>query len=446
MSEYRLTQQGPEVQDAIDRSLALTNATPVLAGKMSGPDKAKLDSINPSNYQLLLVSGTNIKTINNQSLLGSGNIQIGFTIDSALSTTSENAVQNKVVKAAIDTKQDIISDLATIRSNAANAYLKPSTGIPLTDLAEAVQNAISAALTAVQNETDPTVPEWAKATNKPTYALSELTDDAFHRTVSDSEKTTWDEKQSALVSGYNIRTVNGQSLLGSGNITLDVADVVKYAIQSLTEAQKAQARQNIGAASVSDLSALSSTAYVKAWDGASTPVVANIPAGVTVTYGEDTYTGTMAASASTAGNIYLVANGNGFDMYITTSDGTNYSWQGIGTTELDLSGYATKQDIAGKFDTVEQSGEGATVTGVAVKTGFPTTLLVSRNSSTMLSRDVTQAEYNVMVANETVDMKTWYYVFEEAEPHRLSKIYVGDTLFANRNGSVGFPYTFPITF
>lgn len=50
-----------------------------------------------------LVSGTNIKTINNQSLLGSGNIAIsgGVTIDDAMSSTSTNPVQNKVVLAAI---------------------------------------------------------------------------------------------------------------------------------------------------------------------------------------------------------------------------------------------------------------------------------------------------------------------------------------------------------
>lgn len=51
-----------------------------------------------------LVSGTNIKTINGESVLGSGNISITTPIDDTLSDTSTNAVQNKVVKAAIDGK------------------------------------------------------------------------------------------------------------------------------------------------------------------------------------------------------------------------------------------------------------------------------------------------------------------------------------------------------
>lgn len=51
-----------------------------------------------------LVSGTNIKTINNQSLLGSGNIDIqgGGTVDTQMSDSSENAVQNKVIKSYVD--------------------------------------------------------------------------------------------------------------------------------------------------------------------------------------------------------------------------------------------------------------------------------------------------------------------------------------------------------
>lgn len=58
------------------------------------------------------------------------------TVDNALSSTSENPVQNKVVKAALDGKQ------------AKGNYLTA--------------------------ETDPTVPAWAKAETKPTYTASEV--------------------------------------------------------------------------------------------------------------------------------------------------------------------------------------------------------------------------------------------------------------------------------
>lgn len=65
----------------------------------------------------------------------------GAVVDAALSDTSENPVQNKVVKGALDAKQDVISDLETIRSGAAlgaTAYQKPSTGIPASDIADGV--------------------------------------------------------------------------------------------------------------------------------------------------------------------------------------------------------------------------------------------------------------------------------------------------------------------
>lgn len=72
-----------------------------------------------SGKQATLVSGTNIKTINNQSILGSGNITIEggsqITVDSALSSTSENPVQNKVIYAAIG---DIEAALRAINGTA----------------------------------------------------------------------------------------------------------------------------------------------------------------------------------------------------------------------------------------------------------------------------------------------------------------------------------------
>lgn len=59
-------------------------------------------------------------------------------------------------------------------------------------------------------------------TNKPTIPdeLSDLSDDSTHRLVTDTEKLTWSGKQDALVSGTNIKTINNESILGSGNIDI----------------------------------------------------------------------------------------------------------------------------------------------------------------------------------------------------------------------------------
>lgn len=62
--------------------------------------KAKL-----SGKQDTLVSGTNIKTVNNTALLGSGNISIPvITVDSVLNASSTNPVQNKVINTALANK------------------------------------------------------------------------------------------------------------------------------------------------------------------------------------------------------------------------------------------------------------------------------------------------------------------------------------------------------
>lgn len=84
-----------------------------------------------------------------------------ITVDAALSSTSENPVQNKVINTALNGK---------------GTYSKPSGGIPASDLASAVQTSLGKADTALQSytETDPTVPSWAKQSSKPAYTASEV--------------------------------------------------------------------------------------------------------------------------------------------------------------------------------------------------------------------------------------------------------------------------------
>ena len=69
-----------------------------------------------NNKQDTLVSGTNIKTVNNLTLLGSGNIEIEgtqITIDSQLSTTSTNPVQNKVITNEMQNVREIAEGKTT---------------------------------------------------------------------------------------------------------------------------------------------------------------------------------------------------------------------------------------------------------------------------------------------------------------------------------------------
>ena len=91
---------------------------------------------------------------------------------------------------------------------------------------------------------------------------------------------------------------------------------------------------------------LSANSFVTAWDGASTPVPGNIPAGVVVQYDGNSYTGTLSPSASTTGKVYLVGE-EGSDtktQYVTSQNGSSYSWSSFGSTDIDLSEYQRKDD------------------------------------------------------------------------------------------------------
>lgn len=73
--------------------------------------QSQIDTLS-SSKQDTLVSGTNIKTINSTSLLGSGNISIPvITVDSSLSSSSTNPVQNKVIYDAIGNVETVLSTL-----------------------------------------------------------------------------------------------------------------------------------------------------------------------------------------------------------------------------------------------------------------------------------------------------------------------------------------------
>lgn len=89
----------------------------ITATSLGAITKADADTLYATKSDLnskqdTLVSGQNIKTINGNSVLGAGDItiQAGGTIDTAMSDTSENAVQNKVIKKYID---DLVGNILT---------------------------------------------------------------------------------------------------------------------------------------------------------------------------------------------------------------------------------------------------------------------------------------------------------------------------------------------
>ncbi len=222
-------------------------------------------------------------------------------VDAALSGTSENPVQNKAVKAALDGKFDAAnvvdagtmdelrqsgvfgSSTKVLSGKAEGTFMEYIEGVTLVNLDAKVDKVDGKGLSsndytdadkakldsALQEytETDPTVPDWAKTPTKPTYTakevgalpdttkipskVSELENDSKYITeqsldgyaknteiptktselTNDSgfltEHQDLSGKQDTLVSGENIKTVNGESVLGEGDIPIDLGGCVK---------------------------------------------------------------------------------------------------------------------------------------------------------------------------------------------------------------------------
>ena len=175
------------------------------------PDGDTLDDL-LDEKQDTLVSGTNLKTINNQSLLGSGNITIegGGTVNTyylvnILNMTSTSDATYEIVNDLINNNQFVIFDDPDGRSRELFCY------VPIK--------------TYYQSDLD--IQTFWYIDNQDKYNLVVITHSGTSVTVI---RTTYhsieeaynlaDGKQNALVSGTNIKTINNESILGSGNITI----------------------------------------------------------------------------------------------------------------------------------------------------------------------------------------------------------------------------------
>jgi len=111
--------------------------------------------------------------------------------------------------------------------------------------------------------------------------------------------------------------------------------------------------------------------FIVAWDGNDTPVVANIPAGVTVYYGDPAvaYTGTLSVSAAQAGTFYLVKSSTEaggvldyYDEYVVVGPAGSQAWERLGNTEISFDSLGS---LAWKNTVTLNKGVGDTVLGTS---------------------------------------------------------------------------------
>lgn len=232
----------------------LTNK-PIIPTKTSQltNDSSFVNDYQLSGKQDKLTSGTNIKTINNQSILGSGNIDIqgggsenvawgditGKPDFKAVATsgsyddlTNKPAIPTKTSELTNDSgfvndyqlsgKQDKLvsgTSIKTINNESllGSGNITTASQSELTNIATTVGNQASA-ITALNTAVFKNGNNQFDVVNGRIDSVSSVLDSAL--TDIENVETSVADKQDTLVSGTNIKTVNGNSLLGSGNIEI----------------------------------------------------------------------------------------------------------------------------------------------------------------------------------------------------------------------------------
>ena len=176
--------------------------------------KIEIDDIPTKTSQLtndsgFLTSHQQLKTINNQSIIGEGNITIEggsgggdinvietVKVNGTALTPDANKAVNITVPAAIT--ESTVSGWGFTKNT--GTYSKPSGGIPPSDLADSVQTSLGKADTALQSftESDPTVPSHVKE-------------------ITTTDISNWNNK----LSSAPVTSVNGQT--GAVNLTIPSA-------------------------------------------------------------------------------------------------------------------------------------------------------------------------------------------------------------------------------
>ena len=198
-------------------------------------------------YQKVLVSGTNIKTINNTSVLGSGDIALQTPI-SDLETIRSGAALGAT---ALQSHQDISNktDTHLIGTNGTALLFNETdgggakfehndgtwSGIAVNDggangIAGQIY-AISSANTSIGTKINIEKDKITYIKNKATAARTADDELATKGDISAFHDTT---KQDTLVSGTNIKTVHGNSLLGEGNVEIPTYSPFKSSWRSDT--------------------------------------------------------------------------------------------------------------------------------------------------------------------------------------------------------------------
>ena len=177
---------------------------------------SKIYGVDYSGKQDALVSGTNIKTVDSNSLLGSGDIVTTKTWYGTCSTTASTTAKTVTCSGFTKVKGAVIA-ITFSTANTANA---PTLNINSTTATATYKG------NAVTSSSNPL--KWDAGDT-----LTFMYDGSYYKYLSTSNDFG---KQDALVSGTNIKTINNNSLLGSGDLSIPTGTTATVTQVSLTVA------------------------------------------------------------------------------------------------------------------------------------------------------------------------------------------------------------------
>lgn len=262
--------------------------------------------------------------------------------------TEYQTTNDKAVKAAADAAAAAQTAAQQAQATADGKYSKPEGGIGVDDLSIGVKESLKKADSAIQDisgKQDKLTPGANISIVDNTIGVTGLGTAAFEAT----------EDFATAAQGVKADSAVQEVATGSkdGNISVDGTDVAVKGLKALAF-KESLAKSDVGLGNVENKTmdaapTASSENYVTS-GGVKTYVDNAIAAVKQFQY--EVVSALPAASADTMGKIYLVADKHSstdnYDEFITIEKDGAYSWEKIGNTDIDLSGYVkTTTTIAG---------------------------------------------------------------------------------------------------
>lgn len=423
----------------------------ITATSLGAITKADADTLYATTTQLnskqdTLVSGTNIKTINGQSVIGEGNIEIqqselpiasantlgGVKVGAGLSINPESGVLSATGGGTADSvewdnvlskPEDIVNiterlasklDTATYNSEKSSFATKDelnskADASAITDMATQTWVQDQGYLTEVPSNyvTNSELTEGlAGKQDKGDYALkSDLNTLATKEELATKADTSaLSSKQDTLVSGTNIKTINGDSILGSGNLVIQSGtsnwDDIQGKPQFAEVATSGNYNDLINKPTIPDVSGLATKQEIADMETKSNAAatyatkqeIPSLEGYLTETVASETY-----ATKQALGNKLDTATYNSEKAGFETKENAAATYQVKGN-------YATKQEIAGKQDTLVSGTNIKTINGNSVLGAGDITIQAGGTVDTAMSDTSENAVQNKVIKKYIDDL------------------------------------------